>query len=269
MKTLLAASVVALIGLSGAASATTLDEALKNDLRQAASMERDKYRHPGETLSFFGVDGQKTVIELWPGGGWYTEILAPLLAKDGQYIAANFETNPAPDAKSPAYRLRLGKALESWIETNAAKVGKAKTVTFDPPHKTSLGDSGSADVVLTFRNIHNWAMAGQAETMFAAAFDVLKEGGVLGLVEHRANEGMSLKSGYMPESEVIKLAEAAGFALAAKSEINANPKDTKDYEQGVWTLPPSLRLGEQDKDKYLAIGESDRMTLKFVKPATK
>ncbi|WP_041410337.1 class I SAM-dependent methyltransferase [Shewanella amazonensis] len=267
MKKLLVAGLVSWAGLTGMAHAMTLEEAALNSLRTPANVERDQYRHPVETLSFFGVKDNLTVVEFWPGGGWYTEILAPLLNENGQYVAANFETNPAPEANSPAYRIRLGKALEGWLETHADKVGNAKTVTFDPPHKTSLGESGSADVVLTFRNMHNWAMAGQAEMVLSAAFDVLKPGGVFGVVEHRAKPGMSLKSGYMEENEVIRLAKAAGFVLADKSEVNANPRDTKDYADGVWTLPPSLRKGDTDKARYLAIGESDRMTLKFVKPA--
>ncbi|MBT1445585.1 methyltransferase [Shewanella sp. JM162201] len=269
MKKLIAAAVVAFLGTTGVASAMTLQEALSNDLRQPVSHERDKYRHPAETLAFFGVKDSMTVIELWPGSGWYAEILAPYLARNGQYVAANFETSPKEDTKGNQYRAKLGKAFEDWLSVNAAKVGKATIVTFDPPAKTKLGETGTADVVLTFRNIHNWAWNNQAEAMFSAAFDVLKPGGVLGVVEHRANPGMDMKLGYMEEGAVIKLAEAAGFKLEKKSEINANPKDTKDYAEGVWTLPPSLRLGDTDKDKYLAIGESDRMTLKFVKPATK
>ncbi len=243
-----------------------LKAALSNDLRQEANSQRDTYRHPGETLSFFGIKPTDTVVEFWPGAGvWYAEILAPYLAKEGHYIAANFETNPPQDVKASDYLVNAGKKFEVWLAKNQAVLGKASIVTFQPPRLTSLGDDNSVDAVLTFRNLHNWEKEGELETAFNSAYKVLKSGGVFGVVEHRANSGMGMETGYMQQDEVIKLAEKVGFTLAASSEINANPKDTKDYAKGVWTLPPRLSLGDQDRAKYLAIGESDRMTLKFIK----
>ncbi|CAM4097535.1 class I SAM-dependent methyltransferase [Shewanella aquimarina] len=240
-------------------------DALSNPLRKAANVERDQYRHPGETLSFFEIKPSDTLVELWPGGGWYAEILAPYLAKEGHYIAANFDANPPEGLEVPGYRIRLGKALDSWLQSHADKLGQASSIAFDPPRLVSLGAPNSADAVLTFRNLHNWAKAGALEEVFASVYEVLKPGGTFGVVEHRANPGMDLSTGYMVQDEMIALAEKAGFTLVASSEVNANPKDSKDHPKGVWTLPPSLRLGERDKAKYLAIGESDRMTLKFIK----
>ncbi|MGL5409917.1 MAG: class I SAM-dependent methyltransferase, partial [Shewanella sp.] len=225
----------------------------------------DVYRHPAQTLTFFGIAPTQTVIELWPGNGWYAEILGPYLAEQGQYIAASFETAPTMQTRAVQYRAKVGSQFASWMTANKAQLGNAKILTFDPPYKMELGAAGSADLVLTFRNLHNWAMADQLENVFAASYQVLKDGGVFGVVEHRANKGMSLSSGYMEQDAVIALAQKAGFTLAQTSEINANPKDTKDYPKGVWTLPPSLALGDTDKEKYQAIGESDRMTLKFIK----
>ncbi|QDF75111.1 MULTISPECIES: class I SAM-dependent methyltransferase [Shewanella] len=242
-----------------------ITDALSNPLREPANLERDKYRHPAETLSFFGIKPTDTVVELWPGGRWYAEILAPYLAKEGHYVAANFDANPPAEVESPAYRIRLGKALDAWLQTHSDTLGKASSLSFEPPRLSELGAANSADAVLTFRNLHNWAKAGVLEQVFDSAYQVLKPGGTFGVVEHRANPGMDLSTGYMVQDEVIALAEKAGFTLVAASEINANAKDTKDHPKGVWTLPPSLRLGEQDKDKYLAMGESDRMTLKFIK----
>ncbi|MBR9727088.1 class I SAM-dependent methyltransferase [Shewanella intestini] len=244
---------------------SALQQALKSDFRKKANSQRDGFRHPGETLSFFGVTPEKTVIELWPGGGWYAEILAPYLAKKGQYIAANFETKPTEDNGRTRYYAKAGKKFEKWVEDNPAQLKKVGFATLNPPVKTQLGKDNSADVVLTFRNLHNWEMSGNLEPVFKGAYAVLKTGGVFGVVEHRANPGMPAKSGYMDPAMVIKLAEKVGFVLAESSEINANPKDTKDYPKGVWTLPPRLAMDDVDKAKYQAIGESDRMTLKFVK----
>ncbi|QSX31527.1 class I SAM-dependent methyltransferase [Shewanella cyperi] len=264
-KTLLCGMLLSLCSLTAHAD-PAMEQALNNPLRSADNQARDQYRHPGETLGFFDVQAGKTVIELWPGSGWYAEILAPLLAKDGHYVAANFDTQPAKDNPAPAYRAKIGLAFEAWLDEHRSALGNASSLAFDPPFKSSLGNDNSADVVLTFRNLHNWAMQGQLETVFDSAYRVLKPGGVLGVVEHRAKPGMTMDSGYMDEAQMIAMAEKAGFTLAAKSEINANPKDSKDHPKGVWTLPPRLALGDTDKEKYLAIGESDRMTLKFVKP---
>lgn len=244
-----------------------LDKAIKSEFRQAKNASRDIYRHPAETLTFFGISPNQTVVELWPGNGWYSEILGPYLAKEGQYIAASFETVPSNDTSLSRYLAKAGTKFETWMTANKTKFGNAKIITFDPPLKMELGADASADLVLTFRNLHNWASVDQLENVFAASYKVLKDGGVFGVVEHRANKGMSFSSGYMDQTEMIALAEKVGFTLDQSSEINANPKDTKDYAKGVWTLPPSYALGDTDKAKYQAIGESDRMTLKFIKKA--
>lgn len=246
------------------AQAASIDTILAGDWRADKNKARDKYRHPKETLAFFGVQPNQTVIELVPGGGWYAEVLAPYLKDHGHYVAAIFKPkNPTGEAAGDKSGLRKKFA------DDAAHYGKAEVVEFDG--KAPLfGAPASADVVLTFRNVHNWTDDGNAEAMFKAMFAVLKPGGTLGVVDHRAKPGTTLAqdkdSGYLPVEVVTKLATDAGFKLEAQSEINANPKDTKDYPKGVWTLPPVLTLKDVDRDKYLAIGESDRMTLKFVKP---
>jgi predicted methyltransferase len=240
--------------------------AVENSQRSAKSQARDVYRHPVETLNFFGLRPNMNVVELWPGGGWFTEILAPLLADKGKLTVTNFDPN-SPDKDTAAAAKRFNEKLAA----NPKVFGKVQVATINPPTQLRLGPDGSADMVLTFRNIHNWASAGYEAQIYKAAFNVLKSGGILGIEEHRAAAGVtdgvkSADSGYMPEAYVIKQIEAAGFKLIAKSEINANPKDTKNYKGGVWTLPPTLTLGQEDRGKYLSIGESDRMTLKFIKP---
>ena len=236
--------------------------------RTDADKARDQYRHPLETLTWFGVKDDMTVVELFPGGGWYTDILAPFLKERGTYYAAGFD----PESEVE-YMKRGAQRFKEKIDANAELFGKTKITVLAPPNKTEIAPAGSADMVLTFRNVHNWMSSGQADDVFQAMYKALKPGGVLGVVEHRGNpdapQDPKAASGYVREDHVIKLAESAGFKLADRSEINANPKDTKDYEKGVWTLPPVLRLKETDKEKYMAIGESDRMTLKFVKPETK
>jgi predicted methyltransferase len=203
------------------------------------------------------------VIEITPGGGWYSEILAPLLRDNGHYIAALPGGSDGESKQDAA-------ALRAKFTADPAEYGKASITSFNPKAPV-FGAPGSADMVLTFRNVHNWAMSGTAPAMFKAFYAVLKPGGTLGVVDHRAAAGASFdsvkESGYLPTDYVIKLATDAGFKLDAQSEINANPKDTKDYPKGVWTLPPTLTLGDQDRAKYQAIGESDRMTLRFVKVA--
>jgi predicted methyltransferase len=240
-----------------------LSQTLKGSGRDPANAARDQYRHPRETLEFFGLKPDMTVVELWPGGGWYTEILAPVLKDHGQLIAASLpESDPGEGAQASRYLAKL--------KADPAMYGKVKVITFDPPGKMDLGPDGSADMVLTFRNLHNWQNAGQMDKALAAAFKVLKHGGVLGVEEHRAAAGKSVDQtshfGYMPMDYVIQQAQQAGFKLVGQSEVNANPKDTKDYSKGVWTLPPTYALGDKDRGKYAAIGESDRMTLKFMKP---
>ncbi len=243
----------------------SLTNAVKSEFRQTKNIERDGFRHPLETLSFFDIKASDTVVELWPGGGWYAEILAPYLAHSGNYIAGNFDTNPDDEKLRNGYRAKAGKKFEHWLADNRAHLGNATTVTFDPPGYYELGNDNSVDVVLTFRNLHNWAMKGYLEPVFVSAYKVLKPGGTFGVVEHRANPGMDAKTGYMEQAQVIALAEKVGFTLVEQSEVNANPKDTKNYPKGVWTLPPRLALDSLDREKYLAIGESDRMTLKFIK----
>ncbi len=237
------------------APSPALTAAVAAPTRTPANLARDQYRHPAETLAFFGVKPGDTVIEVQPGGGWYTEILAPYLKAKGAYILAQ-----AP-----------GKGRDTLAEklaTDAATYGKVKWTGLPIDDVAP----GSADVILTFRNVHNFIMRGgtAADDTFASFFKALKPGGTLGVVDHRLAEGrdsaLEKSSGYLKKSTVVALAEKAGFKLAGESEVNANPKDTADWEKGVWTLPPTYRNGEVDKAKYAAIGESDRMTLKFVKP---
>jgi predicted methyltransferase len=243
-----------------------IDAALAGDWRSEKNRARDVYRHPKETLAFFGVAPDQTLVEIWPGGGWYAEVLAPALNAHGHYVA--IVPQALPDSPARVQRdndkLRAKFAARPDLYSNA-QVREA--IDSSPV----LGPPESADVVLTFRNVHNWVMAGNEQAFFKAFFDVLKPGGTLGVVDHRADADQppaEMKtSGYLPQAYVIALAEGAGFELVATSEVNANPRDTKDYKEGVWTLPPTLTLGEQDKAGYLAIGESDRMTLKFRKPA--
>ncbi len=228
---------------------------------------RNRYRHPEQTLNFFGIEPTLSVIEISPGGLWYSEILAPFLKDQGRYVAAGYD---AELADQPNYRYRLTQAMIDRFEAEADLFGKAEVIGFSPPQSMYLGEDNSVDRVLTFRNTHGWVRSGVAVQVFKAFYDVLKPGGVLGVVQHRGpsptlpSGGMS---GYLSEEVVIDIAEEAGFVLEARSDINANPNDTADHPQGVWTLPPTLRQKELDKEKYLAIGESDRMTLRFKKIA--
>ncbi|WP_163931911.1 class I SAM-dependent methyltransferase [Paraferrimonas sp. SM1919] len=239
--------------------------AVNGELRQDKNKARDAFRHPYQTLEFFDVKPTDTVVELWPGGGWYSEILAPYLKDNGKLIAAGFETNPSEDTRASQFYKKSGLKYQAWLTDNQAQVGDVTVTVLNPPAKTKLAADGTVDAVLTFRNLHNWAKRGQLESVLKASYAALKPGGVFGVVEHRGPEGEDYSSGYMQEQAFIDLAISHGFRLAAKSEINANPKDTKDHPKGVWTLPPRLALGDTDKETYLAIGESDRMTLKFVK----
>ncbi|QJE01539.1 class I SAM-dependent methyltransferase [Massilia forsythiae] len=268
-RCILAAAVLAggLTGLTGpvqAADDAQLRAAIAGSHRSAANAARDNWRHPYETLTFFGIKPDMTVVELSPGGGWYTEILAPYLRDNGKLIAAGAAFNPAK---------RSTVAFKQKLDANPAAFGKVVQGVFEPPSTYNFAAPGSADMVLTFRNLHNWIDAGGDEELkgvFKAAYTSLKRGGVLGIEEHRLPEAMpqdaKTSSGYVHESYVIKLAESAGFKLAAKSDINANPKDKADHKGGVWALPPTLANRDQDREKYQAIGESDRMTLRFVKP---
>lgn len=244
-----------------------LRAAVDSDLRPAAERERDQFRNPYETLSFFGIAPDQTVIELSPGAGWYTAVLAPYLKDRGTLVAAHF--NLDRDDPPPYYERLYGEFTERFADTD--RYGEVDIIPFDPPAISGLGEPGSADLVLTFRNVHSWAGAGVLDDVFASVFEVLRSGGVFGVVGHRLPEDRDYdaeeRSGYIKESLVIEAAERAGFELAGKSEINANPDDTADHPNGVWTLPPSLRVPEgEEVEKYRAIGESDRFTLKFVKP---
>lgn len=240
---------------------------LAGDWRSETNKARDKYRHPQETLKFFGVRPDHTVVEITPGGGWYTEVLAPLLKDKGRYFGVVTDPARTSSDASRTYNEKQNQTLRDKLAARADVYGNASLLEIDPK-SPSIGEAASADVVLTFRNVHNWMGAGTESEMFEAFFEVLKPGGTLGVVEHRAKDAVPKgdKSGYVGEEQVIAMAIAAGFTLDARSEINANPKDTKDYANGVWTLPPNLREGEKDREKYLAIGESDRMTLRFKKP---
>lgn len=230
--------------------------------RPEANRARDQYRHPVETLAFFGLKPTMTVVEITPSGGWYTEILAPFLRDEGRYIAAG--SNPATEKGATAVA-----KFKAKLDADPASYAKVEVTTFTKDHY-DIAAPGSADMVVSFREIHNYYTGGFAPEAFKAFYAALKPGGVLGVVEHRAPEDMPAdregKSGYMKISTVKALAAAAGFKFAAASPVNANPKDTHDYPQGVWTLPPTYQLGDVDRAKYAAIGESDRMTLKFVKP---
>jgi predicted methyltransferase len=246
-----------------AAQSPTLQSLIGGEHRSEANRARNIYRHPVETLNFFGVKPDSRVVEIWPSGGWYTEVIAPYVRDQGLYVAA-FPAN-APKSR---------KAFDDKLALNPALYGKVVIMPLSAPDALDIRPQGGADFVLTFRNVHNWIENKTVDAFFGAFFAALKPGGVLGVVEHRARPGTTIEqskeSGYMTEAYVIERATAAGFKLDAKSEINANPKDSKDYAKGVWTLPPTLTLKDVDREKYLAIGESDRMTLRFVKPpATK
>ena len=235
--------------------------------RPDAERARDGYRHPLETLEFFGLKDDMTVVELAPGGGWYSAVLAPVLRDRGKLLVA--AGDPKGDPKSES--TQDAQALLGRFEKSPQAFDKVEWVTFSRD-KRVLGPPESADMVLTFRNFHNWIGGESVDSVVGAVFAVLKHGGVLGLTDHRANPGTPADaktvgdSGYVPEDAVVQMVQKAGFQLAGKSEVNANPKDTKDYPKGVWTLPPTYILGSTDHAKYAAIGESDRMTLKFVKP---
>jgi predicted methyltransferase len=264
MKRLILAAFLA----TGLASAAHADDALKAAIaskdRTPANVARDGARHPYETLSFFGIKPTMTVVELVPGGGWYTEILAPYLRDKGTLIAAG----ESPTSANENAR-RSAANLTKKFEANPAMYGKVKRGVFEPPVAYNYAAPNSVDMVVTFRNIHNWTGGGEDKVMeiFKSVHTALKPGGVFGVVDHRmpAARPANDNSGYLHEAAVIKMIEKAGFKLVAKSEINANPKDTADYAKGVWSLPPVLANKDVDRDKYLAIGESDRMTLKFVK----
>jgi predicted methyltransferase len=256
------AGVLWCLGAAAAAPDAALKTAIANPARSANFVARDAARHPAEELAFFGIKPSMAVVELWPGGGYWSEILGPYLAKQGTYYVA---LEPAHDAES-----QQGNA--KWHDRIDALKSQTGTI-----HETSLGAGhfdiappGSADLVLTFRNLHNWMEEGYAEQALAACFTALKPGGILGIEEHRGRndkpQDPKAKDGYVREDYTIALAKKAGFVPDGSSEINANPKDTKDWVDGVWTLPPTLSQKDKDRAKYVAVGEADNFVLRFRKP---
>lgn len=243
-------------------TADKLKAALAGAHRAPENAARDVHRHPFETLTFFGLRHDMTVVELAPGAGWYTEILAPVLRDEGTLRV----TSENPQGDPNAYGTRRARELSALLDKNAEVFGKVEVAIIAPPDSFPLGAPGSADIVVSFRNLHGWLRSGQADAILAGVAAVLKSGGVFGLVDHRGNAQSKPDSGYVSEEAAIAAVEKAGLKLVEKSEVNANPEDTKDYEAGVWTLPPTLRLKDKDREKYTAIGESDRFTMKFVKP---
>ena len=249
----------------------SLSAAIAGSWRDPKNAARDGFRHPQDTLTFFGVNAKQTVVEITPGGsGWYSEILAPYLRDSGRYVAAQVDPMAVAEGRSRDNQQKTIDTLKARLAGHPAQLDRAQIATFDPKQPV-FAAPGSADTVLTFRNVHNWVGAGTADAYFAAFFAALKPGGVLGVVDHRAKPGTDIevmkKSGYLTEQLVIDLATKAGFVLDARSEVNANPKDTADHPNGVWTLPPVNRHDAEDDAMYQAIGESDRMTLRFRKPA--
>jgi predicted methyltransferase len=243
-----------------------LQAAVAGKHRQPGHADRDKYRHPIETLEFFGFRPTMTVLEYGPGEGWYTELLAPALAKKGKLIVTNSDASGPPDQRSTFY----GQRLNAFLQTSPELYGKVQPIVVDSK-APKLGLTGTVDLVIVARAMHGMHNNGVLKSWLAEMHAALKPNGTLGIEQHRANPDAnpdeSSKKGYLPEKWVIEQVEAAGFKLRGKSEVNANPKDTKDYAEGVWSLPPTLRQGDKDRDKLVAIGESDRMTLKFAKVA--
>jgi len=251
------------------ASSAALDLAINGEHRSPENKARDKYRHPKETLAFFGFRSDMTVVEIWPGGGWYTEILAPALQDSGTLYTAQYSVNPAY-----AYQRRYFGAFLTKAGSTPDVYRDVIITAFDFPYELDIAPRGAADLVLTFRNAHNWVSPGypkiSAQLAFSAMYDALKPGGILGIVDHRwpdaENEDPGSEDGYISEERLIALATDAGFEFAGRTDVNRNPKDTHNHPEGVWTLPPSLALGDKNRDRYVAIGESDRLTIKFVKP---
>ncbi|MBL4835053.1 MAG: class I SAM-dependent methyltransferase [Pseudomonas sp.] len=240
--------------------------AVGSTTRSISNIMRDAHRNPQATLEFFGIRGDHTVVEIWPGAGWYSEVLAPLLHEEGKLIAAHFPADSDVEffQKSRADYERMLQRRDVYDVVEMA------TLDYDPANP--IVEPGTADRVVTFRNVHNWLAAGMDETrtVFAKMFDVLKPGGMLGLVEHRARPGVELQemidTGYVSEELITELALEAGFELVSRSAINQNPQDMRDHPEGVWSLPPTLREGQENRIHYMGVGESDRMTLLFVKP---
>lgn len=258
-------AVTLMAGTTSAHDHDALSKAVTGSHRAEANVARDAARHPKETLEFFGFEQGQTVVEVWPGGGWYTEILAPAVRGHGKLVAAHF-----PEGSDSAYMQRVRGEFLAKLAAEPAIYDEVEVIGYKPGSENALGAPGSADLVVTFRNMHSLLRQDLLEAFTSDAFAVLKSGGTLGVVQHRAPAGSDPEagkdSGYLPQDWVVAQFEAAGFKLAGAAEINANAKDTADHEGGVWALPPTLRHGDKDREKYLAIGESDRMTLRFTKP---
>lgn len=240
-----------------------LRAAIDGEYRTDKNKARDIYRRPYETLRFLGITNNMTVIESWPGGGWYTEILAPYLKDHGQLIAATYDRNP--DSQK-SWMKRLNQNFDDKFVAHPENYGNIKVVGLLPSANPDLAPAGSVDAVLDFRNAHNWIKA-DADNIIMAWYKALKPGGIVGLVDHRMDDDKEYNpnNGYVHEKQIIAAMAKHGLKLDARSDLNRNPKDTQDHPKGVWTLPPTLTLKDQDREKYLAIGESDRMVLKFVK----
>ena len=247
-----------------AAEDAPLKAVIAGDHRTADEKARDQYRHPYEALRFFGIRSDMTVLEIYPGAGWYTQILAPYLKDKGKLIVALYDRNPKTQKE---WMVGYNKKFTDQFTGKSDLYGSMEIVDMVPPERVDLASAGSVDMILDFRNAHNWIESG-GDKVATGWFKALKKGGVLGIIEHRMddNKPSDPENGYIQQKQIVDLMVKNGFKLEASSEMNSNPKDTKDHSEGVWTLPPSLSLGEEKSAKYIAIGESDRMTLKFVKP---
>jgi predicted methyltransferase len=265
LPALFAAILFAFAG-SAAFSATNADPALVaavgSPARNPAAAARDSVRHPVEELTFFGLAAMMTVVELWPGGGYWTDILGPYLAQGGHYYVA---LPPAGNAEEDS----SVKRFHARIAAEKDRLGTLHETTLGPGH-FDVAPPDSADLVLTFRNLHNWMDGGYADQALAGVFKALKPGGILGIEEHRGRndrpQDPKAKDGYVRQDYTLALVKKAGFEFVAASEVNANPRDTKDWVDGVWTLPPTLSQGEKDRARYVAVGEADNYVLKFRKP---
>jgi len=246
--------------------AHSIESIISGEHRSDSNKARDAYRNPKKTLEFFGLQEDMTVVEIWPSGGWYAEIIAPYLNESGQYISAGYD----PNDENQYFRTRAAEFMEK-LNQDPDLYSNVRHTVLKLPDRIEIAKPNSADMVLTFRNIHNWMASDQTDAVFEGFFKVLKLGGVLGVVEHRGDSSVpqdaEAKSGYVNQEYAIALAEKAGFIFEAASEINANPKDTKNHREGVWTLAPTYSsVNDQEKKSYSDIGESDRFTLKFRKP---
>lgn len=255
------------LGLLVAGSAIAQDhdrlwEAVAGEHRSAANMARNEYRNPFQTLAFFGVEPHHTVVEVYPGAGWYTEILAPYLRDTGKLIAALY---PRDESAAP-FMISSGNAYDAFLAAQPEIYDQVETTVLTPGAYSELAEPGTVDFIVDFRNAHNWFGWG-AEEMLSSWYDALKPGGMVGITDHRMDPSREAGNGYIHEQELIRIMEENGFRFVASSEINANPRDTKDHPGGVWNLPPNLRgVAAEDRAHFLAIGESDRLTMMFMKP---